>query len=204
MTRRPQEERKGPLDAVVPAAGLSRRMGKEKALLPFRSSTVLETVLGALVEAGVRETIVVLRPGLAGAPELAGRWNARVIVNSRSEEEMLTSVRLGIAALSSDVEAFFLWPVDHPAVSAPTLAALSRAADRTSVVIPRYRGRRGHPVIVGADLRASIERIPPGEGLRHLWRTHRQAVREMDVDDAGILVDLDTPEDYERALRLEG
>ena len=186
------------LGAVVAAAGRSRRMGREKVLLPFGDRAVLECVLSKLAAAGVTETVAVLRPDLPRASEMARRAGARIVVNPRPEEEMLLSIRMGIAGLSPDVDAFFIWPADHPAVSAPTLTELAGAAGRLRVVLPVHAGRRGHPALVGADLLDAIAAIPPGEGLRHLWRARPDVLVELPVDDSGVLVDLDTPEDYER------
>ena len=186
------------LAAIVPAAGLSLRMGREKVLLRAGETSILERVLSTLAAAGVVDRIVVLRPDLpeaAGAARLAG---ARVVWNERPREEMLLSVRLGIAGLPNDVDAFYVWPADHPAVLSGTLDLLARRAAREKVILPVHQGRRGHPALVGADLIEAIGAIPAGEGLRHLWRMRPEALTEVAVEDPGILVDLDTPEDYKK------
>jgi molybdenum cofactor cytidylyltransferase len=188
------------LAAVVPAAGLSRRMGREKILLPFGRSTLLETILETLAAAGVTQVVAVLRPDLPEAANRAGRSGARVVVNPRPEEEMLESIRLGLAAIPAEAEAVFIWPADHPAVSAGTIALLARSADPARALIPSFRSRRGHPALVGRELLPGIAEIPPNEGLRHLWRTRRQAVVEIPVEDAGVVRNVDTPEDYRKAL----
>jgi len=188
------------LAAIIPAAGLSRRMGTEKVLLPAGETSVLERVLSTLASAGVAERVVVLRPDLPGAAEAARRAGARLVVNPRPEEEMLVSIRLGIAGLPKDADAFYVWPADHPAVLASTLARLARSAARDKVVLPVHRTRRGHPALVGADLIEAIGAIPAGEGLRRLWRARPEVLLEVSVDDPGVLVDLDTPEDYRAFL----
>ncbi|HKD10831.1 MAG TPA: nucleotidyltransferase family protein [Thermoanaerobaculia bacterium] len=185
--------------AVVPAAGRSRRMGREKIELPWEISTILETILDKIAAVGARPVVVVLRSDLTEAQERARRRGAAVVVNPRPDEGMIESVRLGISALAEPFDAVILWPGDHPAVAAPTLEALLQAADRTRAIVPRHQGRRGHPVVIGSDLLAGIAAIPPGEGLRHLWRMRPEAVRELDVEDPGVLIDLDTPADYERS-----
>jgi len=189
--------------AVVPAAGRSRRMGREKIELLWDVSTVLDTILDKIVTVRARPVVVVLRPDLTKAEERARRRGASVVVNPRPEQDMIESVRLGISALTElltePLDAVMLWPGDHPAVAPSTLEALLAAADRTRVILPRHEGRRGHPAVIGSDLLAEIAAIPPGEGLRHLWRRRSEAVRELDVDDPGILIDLDTPADYERS-----
>ena len=194
------------LGAIVPAAGFSRRMGREKILLPFGDSTILETVLRTLGEAGVAPAAiaVVLRPDLAGAREIAGRLGATVLVNPDPEGEMMSSIRIGLPALPDPLDAFFVWPADHPAVALDTVSRLAAAADPDLAWIPRYRGRRGHPALVGAALRPDAAAVPDGLGLRELWRLRQDAVRELDVDDPGVVANADTPEEYEAARRLAG
>lgn len=189
------------LGAIVPAAGRSRRMGSDKILLPFAGVSMLETVLGKLAEAGVARTVAILRPDLVDAHRIARAAGAEVVVNPDPDEEMLVSIRLGIERLEGSVDAFFVWPADHPAVRTATLLALATRASREIAVIPVFSGGRGHPAIVGADLVGEIERLPPNAGLRQLWRSRPDAVRELAVDDPGVLENLDDPETYERARR---
>jgi CTP:molybdopterin cytidylyltransferase MocA len=174
-------------------------MGSEKALLPFGGVTVLETVLMRLAEAGVMGPIVVLRPQMteAAAP-LALRRGARLVVNADPKAEMLDSIRLGLAAITGDPDGILIWPVDCPSVSAGTLRALAHEAARDRAVIPVYGGRRGHPVLLGAGLLADVAAIGPGQGLSALWRRRPEVLAQVEVADAGVLLDLDTPEDYER------
>lgn len=191
------------IGAVVPAAGLSRRMGREKMLLPFGRSTMLETVLSKLRAAGVEKVVVVARLDLPEAAARARAAGAGVVVNPRPEGEMIESIRLGLAALPADLDGFFVWPADHPAVLASTLARLMGRGEREIAVLPAFGGRRGHPALVGADLRVPIGEIPVNEGLRRLWRDRPDAVCELAVDDPGVVENLDDPESYERARLRE-
>ena len=186
------------LGGIVPAAGLSRRMGREKILLRLGETTALEQVLDRLLRAGVEDRVAVLRPGLEEAITLARSAGAIVAVNDHPEEEMLVSIRLGIAALPRPVDVFSIWPADHPAVSLETLAALAAACGPDRVVIPTYGGRRGHPALVGAMLREAIFAIPPGSGLRRLWRDRPEILEELPVEDEGVILDMNTPADYEK------
>lgn len=191
------------IGAVVPAAGLSRRMGQEKILLPLGHSTILETILEKLTESGISNIVVVLRADLSQAAAQVRRSGARTVINPHPEGEMLSSIRLGLAELSPRVEAFFLWPADHPLVRTETLGALAARASVNRAVIPVYKARRGHPAVIGAQLRSDITgRSLPG-GLRELWRVRAEAVEEVAVEDAGVVTNLDTPEEYERALARE-
>jgi len=196
----PEQEEVSSLAAVVPAAGLSRRMGREKILLPFGRSTLLETILETLAAAGVTGVVAVLRPDLPEAADRARSRGARVVFNPHPEEEMLESIRLGLREIPPEAEAVFIWPADHPAVSAGTVGVLARFTDPARAFIPSFRSRRGHPALVGRQLLPSIGEIPPGEGLRHLWRKKSGAVLEVPVEDAGVVRNVDTPDDYRKAL----
>ncbi|HLN58596.1 MAG TPA: nucleotidyltransferase family protein [Thermoanaerobaculia bacterium] len=188
------------LAAVVPAAGLSRRMGQEKILLPYGRSTLLETILETLASAGITDVVAVLRPDLPEAAERANRAGARILINAHPKEEMLISIRLGLEALSPEIRAVFIWPADHPAVSLATIELLAHRADPACALLPSYRSRRGHPALIGRDLLPSIEKIPPREGLRHLWRMRPEALIEVPVEDQGVVQNVDTPEDYRQLI----
>ncbi|HEY6064582.1 MAG TPA: nucleotidyltransferase family protein [Thermoanaerobaculia bacterium] len=138
------------LAAVVPAAGRSRRMGSDKILLPFAGSTMLGTVLRKLSDAGAAPTVAVLRADLPEAHRVARDAGAEVVVNPDPDGEMLASIRLGVERLEGSIDAFFVWPADHPAVRPETLLALARGAARDVAVIPTFTGVRGHPAVVGA------------------------------------------------------
>jgi CTP:molybdopterin cytidylyltransferase MocA len=174
-------------------------MGREKILLPFGRSTMLETVLAKLAAAGVPRVAVILRPDLAEAQRIARAAGAEVLINPRPDDEMLVSIRLGVDLLLPTADALFVWPADHPAVAPHTLRLLAGSASRQTALLPVHGGRRGHPALVGADVLARIGEIPPNEGLRWLWREQAESVRELDVDDPGVIENLDDPEIYERA-----
>ncbi len=175
-------------------------MGREKILLPFGRSTLLETILETLAAAGVTDVVTVVRPDLPEAAERARRAGGRVLFNPHPEEEMLVSIRLGLEAISPGARAVFIWPADHPAVSGRTIGLLARRADPARALVPSHDRRRGHPALIGRDLLAAIREIPPREGLRHLWRMRPEILIEVPVEDPGILQNVDTPEDYRQLI----
>jgi len=179
-------------------------MGAEKVLLPFGDSTVLGTVLSALASAGVPgpATAVVLRPDLAGAAAVVSAARALVAINAEAGAEMMSSIRVGLEALPPALDAIFIWPADHPAVSLGTVRLLASRADVRLALIPCWAGRRGHPALLGRDLREDALACPDEGGLRELWRTRGDAVREVPVEDPGVVANADTPEEYEAALRI--
>lgn len=139
------------------------------------------------------------------APTLAGE-GVRIVLNPRYREGMLASVQAGIAAAAPETEWFVIAPGDQPGIRPEVVRALleavaSEAEPRATLAVPCYRGRRGHPLVVHRAHREEIAALDPGEGLRALLRRHPEAIRHVPVDDEEVCADLDTPEDYERALR---
>jgi len=180
-------------------------MGAEKVLLPFGDSTQLGNVLSSLstlasADAGAVTVAVVIRPDLPRAASIAVAAGAIVCVND--EAEMMSSIRLGLETLPASLDAVFIWPADHPAVSAATVRLLAASADRGRARIPTWQGRRGHPALLGSELRGDAIGCPDEGGLRELWRLRADAVTEVPVEDPGVLANSDTPEEYEAALRI--
>lgn len=192
------------IGAVVLAAGESRRMGRPKMLLPWGNGTVLGSAVAAVLAAPVAPVVVVLgamaqavRTALA---PYAGEPRLRIVCNARYPEGMLSSVQAGVAELPSDCSGFLLFLGDHPAVSPRVTHALVAAAavHPEAILLPTLAGQRGHPVLFPLTLRSEIMHLPAAEGLRAVVWRHPERVVHVPVDDAGVLIDLDTPDDYQR------
>jgi len=190
------------LAAIIPAAGRSSRMGAFKLLLPFGPHTVIEEVLSAVREGGVGTIRVVVGwDGHRLIPVLERRgvpW----VENERYPGGMYTSIQAGVRTLPSDVRAFFMLPADMPRVRAQTLFRLTAEWDRqpAGILYPCHEGRRGHPPLIDRAYVPEILRETPPGGLRDLLARHAEDARDIDVADPGILVDLDTPEEYRSSL----
>lgn len=187
------------ISAILLAAGESRRMGSPKALLSYQGQTFIEHSCQAFLAARVDELIVVLgaraeelRPALPSSPAL------RTVVNNRYFQGQLSSLMTGIGALSRESEAVVVNLVDHPLVTAGTIAALITSF-RTAplpILIASYQGRRGHPVLFSSQVYGEILAAPLDQGAKTVVRKDPARVREVQLDDLGILADIDTPEDY--------
>jgi molybdenum cofactor cytidylyltransferase len=188
---------------IVLAAGESSRMGRDKARLGYKNSTFLETILNTLAEAGIERVAVVL--GHHGE-EIRSALNlgaADVVINHDYRRGQTSSLQVGLEALKSpELEAVVVCLVDHPAVSAQTLRRLvdSFCESRAPVVIPIHQGRRGHPVVIGRPLFDELKSLGPGEGANMVVRQHREATQFVEVNDQGILLDIDDPESYRRLI----
>jgi CTP:molybdopterin cytidylyltransferase MocA/HD superfamily phosphodiesterase len=191
------------LAGVVLAAGYSSRMGAFKPLLPLPGGRVVERCLDGLAAAGIMEVVVVTGHRAEEIEAaLAGRA-CRLVRNPGFDQGMFSSVRAGVDALSG-AGAVMLWPVDVPLVRTATVAALvaAWAADARPgrVLVPAFRGRPGHPPIIGAGHFAGILNWSGERGLRG-YLDAAGGEERLAVADEGVLLDLDTPQEYEAARR---
>ena len=184
--------------AVVLAAGESRRMGTQKLLLPFGDATVVEAVVRAALASSIGRAVAVLgadRDAVRAKIEPSG---VDFAVNERFADGMLSSIQTGFRALPPEAEAAVIMLGDQPFLPSSVVDAVVRGYRESlkGIVIPVFRTRRGHPVLVDLKYRDEVLALDPADGLRRLMRTHPEDIAEVEVDDANILRDLDTPEDY--------
>jgi molybdenum cofactor cytidylyltransferase len=191
------------LAAVILAAGEGSRLGGvAKALLVHggqdRGRTYLETIAATASAVGLVDAVVIVgEPFHREVAAHARQLGLRVRVNPAPERGMASSVALGFAAIANGpASAAWLWPVDHPAVSAATLSLLIAAIGDAEVAQPRLGGRGGHPPLIRRALWPRLAACSDqGDGARGVLRTARVAAVE--VDDPGVLRDIDTPADLE-------
>jgi molybdenum cofactor cytidylyltransferase len=189
--------------AVIPAAGYSSRLGFFKPLLPAGSSLVMEKSVQTFRQAGIEDIRVVVGHKADLLVPVLDRSGVKTIMNPDYDRGMYTSVQAGVRSLEGEIEAFFLLPADYAFVSAETIRGLLRGCEGGSfdVVYPVYHGERGHPPLISARLRDPILAIEPDGGLKGLLEREARSSAEIDVDDEGILIDLDSEEDYQRSIR---
>ncbi|HLK50881.1 MAG TPA: nucleotidyltransferase family protein [Bryobacteraceae bacterium] len=180
---------------LILAAGESRRMGSPKALLPYRGATFLDTLI-ALFTARCEPVIVVLGAG-AGPIRAAARHPATFVVNADWALGMTTSLQCGLRAVPPEAEGVLFTLVDHPAVSLSTIETLL-APPRPLVRVPRYGSERGHPIWFSRALVPEFLAIPLGGAANEVVHRHRAETEFLDLDDAGVVADIDDPEAYRR------
>jgi len=192
-----------PVDAIILAAGLSSRMERPKPLLEIGSETFIERAVRVLKEGGCRHVVAVLNGQDAEVGRLAEGAGAEVAVNQDAASEQLESVRCGLRALPADWAAVAVLPVDVPLVSAQTVALLVAAVREqpAPVLLPFHNGVAGHPVVLARATAPELLERDWEEGMRSLIMSHARDLREVRVTDPGILIDVDTPEDYWRYIK---
>ena len=171
-------------------------MGKPKALLRFRGRTFLENILDAISRSSIQNTIIVIGHH---RDDITARLNLpNLVFNPNYEQGMVTSFQTGIRALPPDSAGAVLFLVDHPVVEAATIEALVSSFAPNRIVVPVFDGRRGHPVLFAAEVLQEILALPPSQGANIVVRRVPGRIVEVAVDSPGILIDVDTPEEFEK------
>ena len=184
---------------LVLAAGMARRMGTTKQLLPFGDKTVLQTVVDTLCGARLAGVSVVLGHDAEAVRESLRDRPVRFCVNEAYREGMFSSVLCGLRGLPADADAALIALGDQPQIALNAVRAVAQAyreGDK-GIVIPVSGGKRGHPVLIDLPrYRREILSLSGDRGLKPVVRGHPEDTLEVPVDDEGILRDLDTPADY--------
>src|SRR5262245_5655214 len=192
--------------ALVLAAGLGRRMGRMKQLLPYRGRTMVDVVLETAAASDVDGVVVVTNPTVAAL--LAGRLSPRcaMAVNEDPQSEMLASVKIGLAEARStfrlvDDDGLAVLLGDQPEVAVVVIDRVLetyRSAPDPQIAIATYDGRRGHPAVFPIGLLVGTAGWPVERRLSDLARLHPERVCEIAVRDVPPPIDVNSPDDYKR------
>ncbi len=185
------------LGAVILAAGSGSRLGGvAKALLRTGDDSFLAHVARVAREVGIVDAVVVVAAPFGDVVAAHAReLGLRIVVNPDPARGMASSVALGFAALAeSDADAAWLWPVDHPYVTAATLRSLVSALGDHDVAQPRLGGRGGHPPLIVRKLWPQLVACSDVEGGARTVLAGADVVA-VEVEDAGVIRDVDTPDD---------
>jgi molybdenum cofactor cytidylyltransferase len=193
------------LAAVILAAGESRRMGTPKALLPYRGTTFVQHLMSAARHPRVGIVRVVLGAGAEAIRAQLDLAADSVILNPDWPQGQLSSIQAAVRGLAGHAtEGLVLCPVDHPLISTEVVARLIAAFDagEPAIVLPTYRGRRGHPVIFRASVYDEILAASPEVGARQVVRAHQADTAEVPVEEEGVVLNLNDPDTLKKALQM--
>ena len=184
--------------AIVTAAGSAERFGGKKMLADVGGEPMLDRTIRCLLEGDVSEIIVVV--GTDGRSALERDVNAmndarvRPVENRDPARGMFSSIQEGVRTASGDV--LLVLPGDMPFVKADTVRrVIEEWTKRRGIVSPRYNGKRGHPVALPLGLRDEILATAATSNLHEVIKRHLDQRVDLDVDDPGIVKDVDTPAD---------
>jgi len=189
--------------AIILAAGESKRMGRPKMLLPWKDTTILESVVHTALASSVDRVLVVLGAEQEQISRLLTPFQVATVYNPDFRRGMLSSIQVGFAALPEGVEAAVLLLGDQPFVSVGVIDRLcaAHAGSPGCILLPVYEGKRGHPVLIPAAFRDEIPLLSSAVGLRELIHRHEDKIVEIEMEEDTILLDIDDPEAYHAAVK---
>lgn len=192
---------------AIIASGSSRRMGRSKALLPAGANgpTFVRQLTEVLRHAGVTDVLIVGRPDDSELREEVAAFGVgvRFIENHHADEGQISSIVAAVDVVDHPgVLGLLVLPVDQPFVTSATVATVLEAFRHMRPPIARatYQGRHGHPVVFAPSLFGELRRADRAFGARMVLRAHADAILNVEVEDEGVVIDLDDPDDYARAF----
>jgi molybdenum cofactor cytidylyltransferase len=199
------------LAAIILSAGESSRMGSPKALLPLRGTTFLGHLLDIIQQSrknaeGGKEigcTRVVLGAHNTQITQKIPLDHSAIVLNPNWQQGQLSSIKEAIRSLKEvQTDGIVLFLVDHPLVNVDLVSELVRQfyASGRAIVVPKFRGKRGHPVIFAARLYDELLAAPAEQGARAVVWAHQDEVLEVPTDEEGVVLNLNDPEALRRAL----
>lgn len=189
------------ITALILAAGESKRMGQPKMLLPWSEGTVISRVAAIFRKAGVEDILVVTGGAREQVEDAILHLDVRTIYNKDfAKGEMLSSIQCGVGALTHPTQAMLIGLGDQPQVQERSVRMVCDAfiETKSNIVVPSFQMRRGHPWLVARPFWDELLNLKSPQSPRDFLNTHSENIQYVNVDDPGILADLDTPEDYQR------
>ncbi len=189
---------------IILAAGESRRMGEPKQLLPWGDGTIIEAVADAHLRSRLDSVCVVLGGNKDRISTILSDSLLKIVENPKYQTGMAGSVKVGLRAIGKDFNAALVSLGDQPQVTTSLIDSLIERYEESGapVVMPRMGEKRGHPTLLDSALWPGILNLAPDEGLNVVVRRYADKAAFVDVDDPRLFLDMDTPEEYERAKKL--
>jgi molybdenum cofactor cytidylyltransferase len=191
------------ISAILLGAGESKRMGFDKLSLPWGKKTVFEHCLETLLRSEVQEVVIVLGLRTKGVRNLLCERNIKIVTNPHAGGGMSTSIRRGLQAIHPRNDGFLIALGDQPFLKTRTINVLIRtfAQGKGGIIVPSFRGRRGHPVIFHKRYRKELLSLKGDVGGKSVLERYPKDVIMVPVKSEGVVKDINTWQDYERSLR---
>jgi molybdenum cofactor cytidylyltransferase len=196
--------------AVVLAAGESSRMGQPKALLPIDGVRFIERIVTALKSSGVANIVVVLGHNADEMRRKIDDLPVTIVINPEYQKGQLSSLQTAIRYLetlpaSDDLEGILVHLVDHPYINPQLVKLMIERFEESGrlIVVPRFRGRRGHPVLFSRRLFPKLLAAPMDQGAKTVVHAHQAETLEIETESEGVTIDIDTPEEYRKHVQGE-
>ncbi len=188
----------GGIWSIILAAGESKRMGFPKMLLKFNGKTMLENVIEHVAESDSDGILVVLGGNWEILIDYVKKYNVKYCYNENYRKGMLSSVQCGLNCLPVEIDAVMVFQGDQPFITPSVVNSVINEfrSSGKGIVIPVYKGKRGHPLLLDRKYRYEVADLDPAKGLRSITYQYAADVIEVHTAEPGILRDFDTYNDY--------
>ena len=186
------------INAIILAAGQSKRMGKPKPLLRFNDQTFLEQIISVLKHSDVGRITVVLGAEADTIRKSVDLTGTNIVINQDYQRGQLSSLTAGIKESPEDTEAILICLVDNPFITEEVVNKIVRTFKETNnpIIVPVFNKRRGHPTLFSRSLFNELLSAPEEKGARYVLYSNEEKILELEVSERGISIGIDTPDDY--------
>ncbi|MBU0469230.1 MAG: nucleotidyltransferase family protein [Candidatus Omnitrophica bacterium] len=189
------------ISCIVLSAGYSSRFGSPKALAMLNGETVIEHIQRSLLAALIEEIIIVLGNKTDKIePFVLNHKRVKFVYNKDNNFGQTSSFKCGLKCISPQAKGILLFPVDHPFVCRSTLRAIVEEfhSKKSGIIIPAYKGRKGHPPLFRVELKNEFLKLSNDVGLNTIAKDHKENVNILKVDDQGVVMSFNTKEEFEK------
>ena len=186
------------INAIVLAAGESKRMGKSKPLLKFNDKTFLDQIISALRDSDVDRITVVLGAKAEMIKNSIDLSEANIVINKDYQKGQLSSLIAAIEDTPQETDAILVCLVDNPFITKEVINKIIAKFRETNnpIIVPVFNGQRGHPTLFSRSLFSELVNAPEEQGARYVLHSNAEKVLELETSESTILTGIDTPEDY--------
>jgi len=190
------------ISVIILGAGRSERMGQTKQTMPFGTATILEKTINNYIGSEAGKIIVVLGHQALKIKKIIGDKSVDIVINPDYGQGMSTSLIAGVKNINERTGAVMIALGDQPLIESKTINQLIREYERheKGIVVPVYRGKRGHPIIIAVKYKAELLSLHGDTGAREIIERHPSDVLEVPVATDAICIDIDTLESYRSAV----
>ncbi|GAA0727716.1 molybdenum cofactor cytidylyltransferase [Clostridium malenominatum] len=188
------------VSAVIMASGYGKRMGQNKLLMPLKGKPVLEHVINSIKRCDFNEIILVGRD--KEVLDLGFDKGISIVENHEAYKGQSQSIKLGVENANKNSEGYMFFTGDQPFIDNRTINLLlgEHYENKDKIICPMYKGERGSPVIFPSIYREALLNLQGDEGGRSIMKSNLEEIIFVQIEDGKILMDIDTPEEYERLV----